>query len=143
MQGKAGGYASVFEKYQEKAESFMCNSLGKGSKNVQKTPGGLIFRQRWNNMQFVTSASFLTAVYSDYLSSAGRNMNCASGNVSPTELISFSKQQVIQSYCANSTLFLLNWGFDYITSNKDLHKLTLHKNVLSSYVKHIIDVMQC
>ena len=80
-------------------------------------------------MQFVTSASFLTAVYSDYLSSAGRNMNCASGNVSPTELISFSKQQVIQSYCANSTLFL--------------HKLTLHKNVLSSYAKHIIDVMQC
>uniref|UniRef100_A0A2N9FXQ5 Endoglucanase n=1 Tax=Fagus sylvatica TaxID=28930 RepID=A0A2N9FXQ5_FAGSY len=94
MQGKAGAYASVFEKYQEKAEFFMCSCVGKGSRNVQKTPGGLIFRQRWNNMQFVTSASFLTAVYSDYLASAGKNMNCASGNVSPTELLSFSKSQV-------------------------------------------------
>ena len=37
---------------------------------------------------------FLTAV-SDYFASAGRNMNCASGNVSQTELISFSKKQVI------------------------------------------------
>ncbi|XP_030951891.1 endoglucanase 6 isoform X2 [Quercus lobata] len=115
MQGKAGGYASVFEKYQEKAESFMCNSLGKGSKNVQKTPGGLIFRQRWNNMQFVTSASFLTAVYSDYLSSAGRNMNCASGNVSPTELISFSKQQVDYLLGDNprATSYMVGYGNNY------------------------------
>ena len=27
MQGKVGGYASVFEKYEEKAESFMWNPL--------------------------------------------------------------------------------------------------------------------
>nr|POE54741.1 endoglucanase 6 [Quercus suber] len=46
MQGKAGGNASVFEKYQEKAESFRSNCLGKGSQNVQKTPSSLIFHQR-------------------------------------------------------------------------------------------------
>ena len=94
MQGKAGQHAPVFEEYQQKAEYFMCSCLGKGSRNVQKTPGGLIFRQRWNNMQFVTSASFLTTVYSDYLASAGRNLNCASGNVAPSQLLAFAKSQV-------------------------------------------------
>lgn len=114
MQGKAGRYAPVFERYQEKAEYFMCSCLGKGTRNVQKTPGGLLFRQRWNNMQFVTSASFLTTVYSDYLASAGKYVKCASGNVSPSELLSFAKSQVMQSnlflvkavvlrYYANST----------------------------------------
>lgn len=88
MQGKAGHYAPVFERYQQKAEYFMCSCLGKGSRNVQKTPGGLLFRQRWNNMQFVTSASFLATVYSDYLASAGRSIKCASGVVAPSELLS-------------------------------------------------------
>lgn len=96
MQGRAGRYAPVFERYQEKAEYFMCGCIGKGSRNVQKTPGGLIFRQRWNNMQFVTSASFLATVYSDYLSSSGKNLKCAAGSVPPTQLLSFAKSQVIR-----------------------------------------------
>ncbi|KVH91792.1 Carbohydrate binding domain CBM49 [Cynara cardunculus var. scolymus] len=74
MGGKAGNHAPVFGKYQEKAEFFMCSCLGKSSHNVQKTPGGLIFRQRWNNLQFVTSASFLLTVYSDYLTSARKSL---------------------------------------------------------------------
>ncbi|KAK4844920.1 hypothetical protein QYF36_026059 [Acer negundo] len=94
MQGKAGQHASVFEKYQQKAEYFMCSCIGKGGRNVQKTPGGLVFRQRWNNMQFVTSASFLATVYSDYLASSGKNLKCSSGNVVPAELLSFAKSQV-------------------------------------------------
>ncbi|CAL0330979.1 unnamed protein product [Lupinus luteus] len=97
MQGKSGHHAPVFEKYQHKAEYFMCSCLGKGTHNVRKTPGGLIFSQRWNNMQFVTSASFLATVYSDYLSSAGKNLICSSGNVAPDELVSFAKSQVIRS----------------------------------------------
>lgn len=94
MQGKAGEHTAVFERYQEKAEQFMCSMLGKSTKNIQKTPGGLIFRQRWNNMQFVTSASFLAAVYSDYLSSSKRNLRCSQGNISPSKLLDFSKSQV-------------------------------------------------
>lgn len=94
MQGKGGAYTSVFRKYQQKAEYFMCSCLGKGSRNVQKTPGGLIFRQRWNNMQFVTSASFLLTVYSDYLTSAGNNMQCSGMTVPPSELFSTAKTQV-------------------------------------------------
>ncbi|WCJ26503.1 glycosyl hydrolase 9C2 [Euphorbia peplus] len=116
MQGKAGPYTEVFERYQEKAEFFMCSCVGKGSKNVQKSPGGLIFRQRWNNMQFVTSASFLTTVYADYLSSAGRrSMRCASGNVAPAELVSFAKSQVdyILGDNPRATSYMVGYGNNY------------------------------
>lgn len=106
MQGKVGQHSPVFEKYHENAEYFMCSCIGKGTKNAQRTPGGLIFRQRWNNMQFVTSASFLATVYSDYLSSVGKSLQCASGNVQPSELLSFAKSQVISmlnftSFCSS------------------------------------------
>ncbi|KAF2313445.1 hypothetical protein GH714_011047 [Hevea brasiliensis] len=115
MQGKAGHHAPVFERYQQKAEYFMCSCLGKGTRNVQKTPGGLIFRQRWNNMQFVTSASFLATVYSDYLASAGRSMTCASGNVAPSELLSFAQSQVdyILGDNPRATSYMVGYGNNY------------------------------
>ncbi|XAR70183.1 Cellulase [Bertholletia excelsa] len=115
MGGQAGHYASVFENYQKKAEYFMCSCLGKGSQNVQKTPGGLIFRQRWNNLQFVTSSSFLLAVYSDYLTSARRELNCASGPVAPSELLSFAKSQVdyILGDNPRATSYMVGYGSNY------------------------------
>ncbi|KAJ6341682.1 hypothetical protein OIU78_009771 [Salix suchowensis] len=115
MQGKARHHAPVFEKYQQKAEYFMCSCLGKGARNVQKTPGGLIFRQRWNNMQFVTSASFLATVYSDYLVSAGRNLNCAAGKVAPSQLLAFAKSQVdyILGDNPRATSYMVGYGNNY------------------------------
>ncbi|KAJ6703458.1 ENDO-14-BETA-GLUCANASE [Salix viminalis] len=115
MQGKAGHHAAVFEKYQQKAEYFMCSCLGKGTRNAQKTPGGLIYRQRWNNMQFVTGASFLASVYSDYLASAGRNLNCAAGNVAPSQLLSFAKSQVdyILGDNPRATSYMVGYGNNY------------------------------
>ncbi|CAI9762577.1 unnamed protein product [Fraxinus pennsylvanica] len=115
MAGKGAGYAPVFEKYQEKAEFFMCSCLGKGTRNAQRTPGGLIFRQRWNNMQFVTSASFLLTVYSDYLSSARKSLKCASGFVTPSELLSFAKSQVdyILGDNPRATSYMVGYGNNY------------------------------
>ncbi|CAI9771794.1 unnamed protein product [Fraxinus pennsylvanica] len=115
MQGKAGHNTAIFRKYQEKAEFFMCACLGKGTRNVQRTPGGLIFRQRWNNMQFVTSASFLLTVYSDYLSSAGKFLRCASGNVAPSELLSFAKSQVdyILGDNPRATSYMVGYGNNF------------------------------
>ncbi|CAN6816863.1 unnamed protein product [Brassica oleracea] len=115
MQGKAGEHTAVFERYQEKAEQFMCSMLGKSTKNIQKTPGGLIFRQRWNNMQFVTSASFLAAVYSDYLSSSKRNLRCSQGNSSPSKLLDFSKSQVdyILGDNPRGTSYMVGYGHNY------------------------------
>ncbi|XP_021818601.1 endoglucanase 6 [Prunus avium] len=115
MQGKAGRNTAVFEKFQQKAEYFMCSCIGKGSRNAQKTPGGLIFRQRWNNMQFVTSASFLATVYSDYLTSAGKTLNCAAGNVAPSELLSFAKSQVdyILGDNPRATSYMVGYGNNF------------------------------
>ncbi|XP_042374755.1 endoglucanase 6-like [Zingiber officinale] len=94
LQGREAQPAPVLERYQQKAESFMCSCIGRGTNNVQRTPGGLLFHQSWNNLQFVTGAAFLLTVYSDYLSSAGRSAACASGATSPAELLSFAKSQV-------------------------------------------------
>ncbi|XP_058095965.1 endoglucanase 6-like isoform X2 [Magnolia sinica] len=115
MQGKGVHYSSVFEKYQQKAEYFMCSCLGKGSRNVQRTPGGLLFRQRWNNLQFVTSASFLLTVYSDYLSSSGRGIRCNAGNVAASELLSFAKSQVdyILGDNPRATSYMVGYGSNY------------------------------
>ncbi|XP_059286805.1 endoglucanase 6-like [Lycium ferocissimum] len=115
MQGNAGTHSPVFEKYQEKAENFMCACLGKGNQNIHKSPGGLIFRQRWNNMQFVTSASFLATVYSDYLASARKTLKCSSGSVSPTELLAFAKSQVDYLLGDNprATSYMVGYGNNY------------------------------
>ncbi|KAF6173020.1 hypothetical protein GIB67_006396 [Kingdonia uniflora] len=115
MQGKAGQNSPVFEKYQQKAEYFMCSCLGKGSRNVQRTPGGLLFRQRWNNLQFVTSSSFLLTVYSDYLASTGKSLSCAAGTVSPTELLTFAKSQVdyILGDNPRATSYMVGYGSNY------------------------------
>ncbi|KAK9047908.1 hypothetical protein SSX86_033130 [Deinandra increscens subsp. villosa] len=115
MGGKAGSHAPVFGKYQEKAESFMCSCLGKSSQNVQKTPGGLIYKQRWNNLQFVTSASFLLTVYSDYLTSARKDLHCSTGSVAPSELLAFAKSQVdyILGDNPRATSYMVGYGNNY------------------------------
>ncbi|KAK1378142.1 Endoglucanase [Heracleum sosnowskyi] len=115
MGGRAGQHASVFGKYQEKAEFFMCSCLGKGSRNVQKTPGGLIYLQSWNNLQFVTSASFLMTVYSDYLTSARKTLKCASGNVQPSEMLRFAQSQVdyILGDNPRATSYMVGYGNNY------------------------------
>ncbi|KAG7557393.1 Carbohydrate binding domain CBM49 [Arabidopsis suecica] len=115
MQGKGGEHTAVFERYQQKAEQFMCSLLGKSTKNIKKTPGGLIFRQSWNNMQFVTSASFLAAVYSDYLSSSKRDLRCSQGNISPSQLLDFSKSQVnyILGDNPRATSYMVGYGENY------------------------------
>ncbi|CAI9094296.1 OLC1v1030011C1 [Oldenlandia corymbosa var. corymbosa] len=115
MQGKGGQHTGVFQQYQQKADYFMCSCMGKGNQNVQRTPGGLIFRQSWNNLQFVTSASFLMTVYSDYLSSAHKSLKCASGYVSPAELLSFAKSQVdyILGDNPRATSYMVGYGNNF------------------------------
>ncbi|CAA7402627.1 unnamed protein product [Spirodela intermedia] len=112
LQGKAGKHAAVFERYQQKAEYFMCACLGKGSRNVRRTPGGLLFRQRWNNLQFVSTAAFSLTVYSDYLTSAGKNLRCSGGTAAPAELLSFAKSQVdyILGDNPRATSYMVGYG---------------------------------
>lgn len=115
LQGKAAQHSSVLERYQQKAELFMCSCIGKSSRNVQRTPGGLLFHQRWNNVQYVTSASFLLTVYSDYLSSAGKTARCSSGTAAPSELLAFAKSQVdyILGDNPRATSYMVGYGSTY------------------------------
>ncbi|KAJ7514066.1 hypothetical protein O6H91_23G025200 [Diphasiastrum complanatum] len=97
MQGKGGAYANTLRAYQTKAEYFLCACLQKNNgAQVQRTPGGLMYVRAWNNMQYVTSASFLLTVYSDYLTSSRQQLQCSgSYGVDPSELLSLAQSQVI------------------------------------------------
>lgn len=109
MAGKGGKHTQTFQRYQEKAESFMCSCT------AHTTPGGLIFRQRWNNMQFVTSASFLLTVYSDYLASASKSLTCGNAPVSPPQLLASAKSQVdyILGDNPRATSYMVGYGKNY------------------------------
>ncbi|XP_020521688.1 endoglucanase 19 [Amborella trichopoda] len=115
IQGVPPAYTSTFEKYKSQAEFFMCSCIGKGSKNVRRTPGGLLFRQTWNNLQFVTTASFLLTVYSDNLTSARKAVTCPQGNAAPSELLVFAKSQVdyILGNNPRGTSYMVGYGNNY------------------------------
>ncbi|KAJ1389668.1 Six-hairpin glycosidase superfamily [Sesbania bispinosa] len=94
LEGKSGPYTSTLKQYQAKADYFACACLQKNDGyNVQKTPGGLLYVREWNNMQYVSSAAFLLAVYSNYLSEAKAQLTCPDAQIQPQELINFAKSQ--------------------------------------------------
>ncbi|TKW12152.1 hypothetical protein SEVIR_5G018300v4 [Setaria viridis] len=117
LQGKAGGaHADVLRRYKQKADLFACSCLGKGgSNNVRRTPGGMIYHQSWNNVQFVTSASFLLAAYADHLAAARQEAQCPSGGVRPSELLAFAKSQVDYILGSNprATSYMVGYGATY------------------------------
>ncbi|KAL5228944.1 hypothetical protein ABZP36_017209, partial [Zizania latifolia] len=95
LQGKAGEHAAVLQRYRQLADFFACSCIGKGSVNVERSRGGMMYHQTWNNIQFVTSASFLLAAYSDHLAAAGNGaVQCPAGTAAPSELLAFTKSQV-------------------------------------------------
>ncbi|XP_024536388.1 endoglucanase 6 [Selaginella moellendorffii] len=116
LDGKAGSYKSVLEQYQSKAEYFLCACLQQNSgAQVQRTPGGLMFIRQWNNMQYVTSASFLLTVYSDYLTSTGNTLRCNGRAVNPSQLLNLARSQVdyILGDNPRATSYLVGFGFNY------------------------------
>uniref|UniRef100_A0A0D9Y5A1 Endoglucanase n=1 Tax=Oryza glumipatula TaxID=40148 RepID=A0A0D9Y5A1_9ORYZ len=117
LQGKAGEHAGVLQGYRRKADFFACSCLGKdAADNVGRTPGGMLYHQRWNNIQFVTSASFLLAVYSDHL--AGGAVRCSGGGgavAGAAELLAFAKSQVDYILGSNprGTSYMVGYGAVY------------------------------
>ncbi|KAI3740948.1 hypothetical protein L2E82_31423 [Cichorium intybus] len=91
MGGKVGGHSTVFGKYQEKRRC-LCVRV-------------------W----FDTSASFLLTVYSDYLTSARKDLHCASGSVAPSELLAFTKSQVDHVLEDNprATSYMVGYGNNF------------------------------
>ncbi|CAL9079295.1 unnamed protein product [Musa textilis] len=89
-------HRSTLQQYRSKAEHYLCSCLGMSSNdsNVRRTPGGLLFVRRWNNMQYVAGAAFLLIVFSDQLALAHEDLHCPRGSLSPRELLSFAKAQM-------------------------------------------------
>lgn len=116
LEGKAGPYAATLKQYQAKADYFACACLEKNDGyNVQKTPGGLLYVREWNNMQYVSSATFLLAVYSNYLSAAKAPLNCPDGQIQPQELLNFVKSQADYILGKNpaDVSYLVGYGAKY------------------------------
>ncbi|KAK2998376.1 hypothetical protein RJ639_023137 [Escallonia herrerae] len=86
LEGAGGAYTSTLQQYKAKADYFMCACQQKNNGyNAPMTPGGLLYLHEWNNLQYVTSAAFLHAVYSDYLSTAKAVLKCPDAQLQPQD----------------------------------------------------------
>lgn len=116
---RAHAVVRTLGQYREKAEHYLCSVLGKNTNesgsNVDRTPGGLVYIRQWNNMQYVTTAAFLNAVYSDYLTDVVQSLNCPLGRVAPEEMMAFAKSQVDYILGSNpmGMSYLVGFGAKY------------------------------
>ncbi|KAB2042432.1 hypothetical protein ERO13_D02G187700v2 [Gossypium hirsutum] len=118
MEQKGGAYTSTLKQYQAKADYFACACLQKNDGyNVHLTPGGLMYVHEWNNLQYASAASFLLAVYSDYLSAANAKLTCPDGQIQPHEVLNFAKSQAdyILGKNPKSMSYLVGYGPKYPT----------------------------
>ncbi|CAL4896239.1 unnamed protein product [Urochloa decumbens] len=121
LQGRAGAHAAALRRYAQNADFFVCSCVGKGGPgNVPRTPGGMMYHQRWNNLQFVTSASFLLTVYADYATRlAGRGgggaVRCPGGAARPYEILAFVRSQVnyILGDNPRGTSYMVGYGGNF------------------------------
>ncbi|KAH6762787.1 glycosyl hydrolase 9B9 [Perilla frutescens var. hirtella] len=97
------------------AEQYLCNCMQKGNSNVHRTNGGLLWFQEWNNLQYVTSASFIAAAYSDTLAATNNTIQCPSGQVGPHDLIAFAQSQVdyILGLNPKKMSYMVGFGWNY------------------------------
>ncbi|KAI3881580.1 hypothetical protein MKX03_012552 [Papaver bracteatum] len=101
--------------YKSNAEDFVCAVIQKGNDDIQISQGGSLYWQPWNNVQYITAGIFITTVYSDYLRSAGSNLNCPSGEATPDQIIDFVKSQVDYILGSNpkSMSYMVGMGSNY------------------------------
>ncbi|KAL5983073.1 hypothetical protein ACLOJK_017153 [Asimina triloba] len=116
MDGKGGAYTPILKQYQAKAEFFLCACMQKNNGyNVDMTPGGLLFVDDWNNMQYVSSAAFLLTIYSGYLSKANAQLACPEGKFPSSQLLEFAQSQAdyILGKNPKSMSYLVGYGSNY------------------------------
>ncbi|PIA44323.1 hypothetical protein AQUCO_01700132v1 [Aquilegia coerulea] len=77
--------------YKDHADNFIC-SLIPGSS--QYTPGGLLYKMGEDNLQYVTSTSFLLVTYAKYLTSSHKVVTCGGTTITPKKLRNIAKKQV-------------------------------------------------
>lgn len=98
VEGKFGKDETLHQ-YKLYTHEFICNCIQRGQSNVQKTKGGLLWWQPWNNLQYTTSALFIITAYADLLMATNDTLHCFDdGSVHPQEMIQFVQSQVIKIY---------------------------------------------
>ncbi|XP_057977656.1 endoglucanase 11-like [Malania oleifera] len=116
MEEKHRVHKYTLEQYRSKAEFYLCSCLNKNNEsNVHRTPGGLLYTRQWNNMQYVSTASFLLSIYSDHLQISNQRLSCPNGEVGPQELLSLVKSQVNYILGSNplAMSYLVGYGSNY------------------------------
>ncbi|GJM94486.1 hypothetical protein PR202_ga11133 [Eleusine coracana subsp. coracana] len=73
-------------------DEFLCDLMQRGTGNVKLTAGGMLWWQAWNNLQAVTSASFVLAAHADHLAAAGATLRCG-GELAPSDLVAVARSQ--------------------------------------------------
>ncbi|KAI4388381.1 hypothetical protein MLD38_000714 [Melastoma candidum] len=93
---EAGRDRDMLKEYRIKAEHYLCACLGKNptnATNVRRTPGGLLYVRKWNNIQYATNAAFLLSVYADRLRSTNHALRCGTESISSQDLLDAAKSQ--------------------------------------------------
>lgn len=106
----------MLEQYKEKAEFYLCSILNLNNQsNVERTPGGLLYVRQWNNLQYVSTATFLLTVYSDFLYSTSQELICQDGVVGHEDLLEVAKTQVEYMLGQNpmNMSYLVGYGENY------------------------------
>ncbi|MCO5570465.1 hypothetical protein L7F22_024187 [Adiantum nelumboides] len=93
MRGQEGVHEDALKQYIGGAQFYLCAQLQMNWDNMQRSPGGLLITQEWNNMQFVAAAGFLLSVYGDTLATAKQQLQCPMGMVTPGELLEEAQRQ--------------------------------------------------
>ncbi|KAL1191431.1 Endoglucanase 14 [Cardamine amara subsp. amara] len=93
LESKSENRGKIAE-YRRMAEQFICNCAQKGSNNVKKTPGGLLWFLPWNNLQYTTTASFVLSAYSKYLEAGKASIQCPNGVLHASDLLNLARSQV-------------------------------------------------
>jgi hypothetical protein len=122
LQGKLPADGSHAE-MKTSLEQFICNLVqhsggnGGGGGGARLSPGGMLWWDSWNNMQYVTLASLVLAVHADHLTAArSASLQCGGGGglLSPAQLTAFARSQVDYILGANETMsYMVGYGSRY------------------------------
>ncbi|CAA2934837.1 endoglucanase 14-like [Olea europaea var. sylvestris] len=95
LEGRYPGNGNLGQ-YKNYVEQFICNCIQKGSSNIKASYMGLLWWQPSNNLQYVTSASFIMTTYSSVLAATKNTLRCPTGKFDflPEYLISEVHLQV-------------------------------------------------
>ncbi|XP_031475956.1 endoglucanase 5-like [Nymphaea colorata] len=139
MDGQGKQYNSTLAQFQDKAEYFLCANLQKNNGyDVDMTPGGLLFVDENNNMQYASVSAFLLAVYSDYLLSTNAELSCADAKLKPMDILTFAQSQAdyILGKNPKSMSYLVGFGATFPTH---LH----HRDASIESIKTMPDPVGC